>query len=254
MAKEKTTIVDDTSGENSDKILKKIAECFDKANDKTFSIIEDFISSGYIENLAKILIYLPEARRKSALQKLPKEVQEKVSALLDSYSQKKNCDADVLSAVGFVLKKSGFYGAKAAREVLGEKDALFMAMIRERAGSLFAENPLLSMNLEHHLTSMEILTQVDDRGVQKWLRDVSNDELAKALKGASIDVQDKVFRNMSHRAAAMLQEDMEYMGPIRKSDVLESQKKVIEILRSLEEKGVIVISSLYAINSDEMVV
>ena len=243
MAKEKTTIVDDTSGENSDKILKKIAECFDKANDKTFSIIEDFISSGYIENLAKILIYLPEARRKSALQKLPKEVQEKVSALLDSYSQKKNCDADVLSAVGFVLKKSGFYGAKAAREVLGEKDALFMAMMRERAGSLFAENPLLSMNLEHHLTSMEILTQVDDRGVQKWLRDVSNDELAKALKGASIDVQDKVFRNMSHRAAAMLQEDMEYMGPVRKSDILESQKKVMAILKKLEEDGEIVISS-----------
>ena len=243
MAKEKTTIVDDTSGENSDKILKKIAECFDEANDKTFSIIEDFISSGYIENLAKILIYLPEARRKSALQKLPKEVQEKVSALLDSYSQKKNCDADVLSAVGFVLKKSGFYGAKAAREVLGEKDALFMAMMRERAGSLFAENPLLSMNLEHHLTSMEILTQVDDRGVQKWLRDVSNDELAKALKGASIDVQDKVFRNMSHRAAAMLQEDMEYMGPVRKSDILESQKKVMAILKKLEEDGEIVISS-----------
>ena len=243
MAKEKTTIVDDTSGENSDKILKKIAECFDKANDKTFSIIEDFISSGYIENLAKILIYLPEARRKSALQKLPKEVQEKVSALLDSYSQKKNCDADVLSAVGFVLKKSGFYGAKAAREVLGEKDALFMAMMRERAGSLFAENPLLSMNLEHHLTSMEILTQVDDRGVQKWLRDVSNDELAKALKDASIDVQDKVFRNMSHRAAAMLQEDMEYMGPVRKSDILESQKKVMAILKKLEEDGDIVISS-----------
>lgn len=243
MSKEKTTIVDDTRGENSDKILKKIAECFDKANDKTFSIIEDFISSGYIENLAKILIYLPEARRKSALQKLPKEVQEKVSALLDSYSQKKNCDADVLSAVGFVLKKSGFYGAKAAREVLGEKDALFMAMMRERAGSLFAENPLLSMNLEHHLTSMEILTQVDDRGVQKWLRDVSNDELAKALKGASIDVQDKVFRNMSHRAAAMLQEDMEYMGPVRKSDILESQKKVMAILKKLEEDGDIVISS-----------
>ena len=243
MSKEKTTIVDDTSGENSDKILKKIAECFDKANDKTFSIIEDFISSGYIENLAKILIYLPEARRKSALQKLPKEVQEKVSALLDSYSQKKNCDADVLSAVGFVLKKSGFYGAKAAREVLGEKDALFMAMMRERAGSLFAENPLLSMNLEHHLTSMEILTQVDDRGVQKWLRDVSNDELAKALKGASIDVQYKVFRNMSHRAAAMLQEDMEYMGPVRKSDILESQKKVMAILKKLEEDGDIVISS-----------
>ncbi|MCI6258805.1 MAG: flagellar motor switch protein FliG, partial [Spirochaetia bacterium] len=107
----------------------------------------------------------------------------------------------------------------------------------------FAENPLLSMNLEHHLTSMEILTQVDDRGVQKWLRDVSNDELAKALKDASIDVQDKIFRNMSHRAAAMLQEDMEYMGPVRKSDILESQKNVMAILKKLEEDGEIVISS-----------
>lgn len=59
---------------------------------------------------------------------------------------------------------------------------------------------------------------------------------------------------MSRRAALLLQQDIEFMGPVRKSDVLESQKKVIEILRSLEEKGVIVISSLYAINSDEMVV
>ena len=125
MSKQKTLIVDDTRGENSDKILKKIAECFDKANDKTFSIIEDFISSGYIENLAKILIYLPEERRKSALQKLPDEVQKKVSALLDSYSQKKNCDADVLSAVGFVLKKSGFYGAKAAGEVLSSRCSFY---------------------------------------------------------------------------------------------------------------------------------
>ena len=71
MSKQKTLIVDDTSGENSDKILKKIAECFDKANDKTFSIIEDFISSGYIENLAKILIYQAE--------KMPTEFKDKIS-------------------------------------------------------------------------------------------------------------------------------------------------------------------------------
>ena len=254
MSKQKTLIVDDTRGENSDKILKKIAECFDKANDKTFSIIEDFISSGYIENLAKILIYLPEERRKSALQKLPDEVQKKVSALLDSYSQKKNCDADVLSAVGFVLKKSGFYGAKAAGEVLSSRDVLFMNVMQEKSEDLFSVNPLLSMNLEYYLVNMEILTQIDDRSIQRWLREVSNDELAKALISASKDVQDKVFGNMSRRAALLLQQDIEFMGPVRKSDVLESQKKVIEILRSLEEKGVIVISSLYAINSDEMVV
>ena len=253
MSKQKTLIVDDTSGENSDKILKKIAECFDKANDKTFSIIEDFISSGYIENLAKILIYLPEERRKSALQKLPKEVQKKVSALLESYSQKKNCDADVLSAVGFVLKKSGFYGAKAAGEVLGEKDAVFMNIMQEKSEDLFSVNPLLSMNLEYYLVNMEILTQIDDRSIQRWLREVSNDELAKALISASKDVQDKVFGNMSRRAALLLQQDIEFMGPVRKSDVLESQKKMIEVLKQLEERGEIVIPSSHAVSADETI-
>lgn len=253
MSKEKTLIVEDTSGENSDKILKKIAECFDKANDKTFSIIEDFISSGYIENLAKILIYLPEARRKFALQKLPKEVQEKVSALLDSYSQKKNCDADVLSAVGFVLKKSGFYGAKAAGEVLSGRDVLFMNVMQEKSEDLFSVNPLLSMNLEYYLVNMEILTQIDDRSIQRWLREVSNDELAKALISASKDVQDKVFGNMSRRAALLLQQDIEFMGPVRKSDVLESQKKMMEVLKQLEERGEIVIPSSHAVSADETI-
>ena len=253
MVKEKTLIVDDTSGENSDKILKKFAECFDKANDKTFSIIEDFISSGYIENLAKILIYLPEERRKSALQKLPDEVQKKVSALLDSYSQKKNCDADVLSAVGFVLKKSGFYGAKAAGEVLSSRDVLFMNVMQEKSEDLFSVNPLLSMNLEYYLVNMEILTQIDDRSIQRWLREVSNDELAKALISASKDVQDKVFGNMSRRAALLLQQDIEFMGPVRKSDVLESQKKMIEVLKQLEERGEIVIPSSHAVSADETI-
>lgn len=253
MSKQKTLIVDDTRGENSDKILKKIAECFDKANDKTFSIIEDFISSGYIENLAKILIYLPEERRKSALQKLPDEVQKKVSALLDSYSQKKNCDADVLSAVGFVLKKSGFYGAKAAGEVLSSRDVLFMNVMQEKSEDLFSVNPLLSMNLEYYLVNMEILTQIDDRSIQRWLREVSNDELAKALISASKDVQDKVFGNMSRRAALLLQQDIEFMGPVRKSDVLESQKKMIEVLKQLEERGEIVIPSSHAVSADETI-
>ena len=253
MAKEKTLIVDDTSGENSDKILKKIAECFDKANDNTFSIIEDFISSGYIENLAKVLIYLPEDRRKSALRKLPDEVQKKVYALLDSYSQKKNCDADVLSAVGFVLKKSGFYGAKAAGEVLSGRDVLFMNVMQEKSEDLFSVNPLLSMNLEYYLVNMEILTQIDDRSIQRWLREVSNDELAKALISASKDVQDKVFGNMSRRAALLLQQDIEFMGPVRKSDVLESQKKMIEVLKQLEERGEIVIPSSHAVSADETI-
>ncbi|MBR1721880.1 MAG: hypothetical protein IJ727_05270 [Treponema sp.] len=234
--------------------MQKISERFNEANEKTYKILEDFIADGYVESLAKILVYLPEERRKAAIEKLPIDIQKKVSALLDSYSEKKNCDADVLSAAGFVLKNAGFYGARAADEVLGEKDAVFMYVMQKKSASLFAQNPLLSLNLEYYLQSMELLTQIDDRSLQKWLREVSSEELAKALKGSSEEVRDKVFRNMSHRAAAMLQEDMEYMGPIRKRDILESQKKMIEILKQLEERGEIVIPSSHAVSTDEMYV
>ncbi len=253
MAKEKTVILDDTSGDDERLILQKINARFSAATEKTFKILEDFIASGYMESLAKVLIYLPKERRKSVIQKLPEEVQEKISALLDSYSQKKNCDADVLSAAGFVLKNAGFYGGKAASEVIGGQDALFMSAIQENAASLFEQNPLLSLNLEHYLVSMEILTQIDDRSVQKWLREVSNEELAKALKGSSEEVRDKIFRNMSRRASAMLQEDMEFMGPVRKSDVLESQNKLIKILKKLNDRGDIVIPH-GAVGSCEMFV
>ena len=252
MAKEKTVIIDDTSEEMTENILKSINICFEAANIKTFKILEDFVAGGYEEFLAKILVYLPEKRQKNAIQKLPEEIQKKVSVFLASYSNKKNSDADVLSTVGFVLKNADFYGAKVTSEILGEKNAIFMNMMREKSKDLFSVNPLLSMNLEYYSVSMEILTNLDDRSLQKWLREVSSDELAKALKGASQEVQNKVFRNMSRRAGTMLQEDMEFMGPIRKSDVLESQKKLIEILKKLEERGDIVIPSSHAVFSDEM--
>lgn len=253
MAKEKTVIIDDTSGENARLILQKINERFNEANEKTFKILENFISSGYEEFLAKVLVYLPEERRKTAIEKLPIDIQKKVSVLLDSYSQKKNCDADVLSAAGFVLKNAGFYGARAADEVMADGDVFFMNVVQEKSKELFSVNPLLSMNFEYYLVNLEILTQIDDRSIQKWLREVSNEELAKALKGSSEEVRDKIFRNMSRRAATMLQEDMEYMGPVRKSDVLESQKKMIEILKQLEESGEIVIPFSHAVSTDETV-
>ena len=97
MAKEKTVIIDDTSEEMTENILKSINICFEAANIKTFKILEDFVAGGYEEFLAKILVYLPEERQKNAIQKLPEEIQKKVSVFLASYSNKKNSDADVLS-------------------------------------------------------------------------------------------------------------------------------------------------------------
>jgi len=83
------------------------------------------------------------------------------------------------------------------------------------------------------------------------IREVDTTELAKALKAVDTEVQDKIFRNMSKRAAALLKEDMEFMGPIRLRDVEEAQQKIVNIIRKLEDAGEIVVARG---GEDEMIV
>lgn len=80
---------------------------------------------------------------------------------------------------------------------------------------------------------MNGLLLLNDRNVQKWLREVSNEDLVIALKGASADVREKVFRNMSEPLAVQLKEDLEYLGPVFKSDVSERQEKILNVLKGL---------------------
>lgn len=245
MAKERTVIIDDTNESETKERIEKVKSRFDAANQKTFNLIEDFIAGGYEENLARLLIYLPDERRRLALQKLPESVREKVSSILKTFGEKKNSDPDVMSAVGTVLKNADFYGEKAAREIIQNGDIYFLSAVEIENKNLFEANPLLSMNVEYYLVNMNVLVEIDDRSIQKWLREVETQDLEKALKGTDAEVQNKIFRNMSQRAAAMLREDMEFMGPIRKSDVLETQKKLIGILKRLNEEGEIVISRVF---------
>jgi flagellar motor switch protein FliG len=97
----------------------------------------------------------------------------------------------------------------------------------------------------------EDIVMLDDRAIQKVMREVDSQELAKALKSVDSEVQDKIFKNMSKRAANMLKEDMEYMGPVRLKDVEESQQKIVSIIRHLEDTGEIVVAR---VGEDELVV
>jgi flagellar motor switch protein FliG len=97
----------------------------------------------------------------------------------------------------------------------------------------------------------EDIVLLDDRAIQKVLREVDSSELAKALKAVDTEVQDKIFRNMSKRAASLLKEDMEFMGPIRIRDVEEAQQKIVNIIRKLEDAGEIVVARA---GEDELVV
>jgi flagellar motor switch protein FliG len=86
-----------------------------------------------------------------------------------------------------------------------------------------------------------LLPRLDDRAIQLMLQEVEGNDLAIALKGVDANIQEMFFRNMSERAAAMLKEDMEYMGPLREKDRDERQQKIVKIIKHLEDNGNIVI-------------
>jgi flagellar motor switch protein FliG len=117
--------------------------------------------------------------------------------------------------------------------------------------SLEEEDPELAEEIKKRMFVFEDIVLLDDRAIQKVLREVDTTELAKALKAVDSEVQDKIFRNMSKRAATLLKEDMEYMGPVRLKDVEESQQKIVSIIRKLEEQGEIVVARA---GEEEMVV
>jgi flagellar motor switch protein FliG len=104
-----------------------------------------------------------------------------------------------------------------------------------------SENTRYSLNAFFPL-KFDIIITLHDLAIQKILREVDSYEIAKALKGENETIKEKIFNNMSKRAAKMLKEDMECMGPIRTSDVKEAQEKILMIIRHLEEVGEIVIA------------
>jgi hypothetical protein len=103
------------------------------------------------------------------------------------------------------------------------------------------ENTPFSLN-STFLLRFDTISELDASAIQKILRQVDSQELAKALKDAGESTKEKIFSTMSKNAVQMLKEDMEYMGPIRIKDVRESQEKIVHIIRHLEQAGEIVLS------------
>jgi flagellar motor switch protein FliG len=106
---------------------------------------------------------------------------------------------------------------------------------------LEAEDPDLVEEIRRLMFVFEDILLVDDKGIQSVLKEIDNDELALALKTASDELKAKIFGNMSERAAALIKEDMEYMGPVRVSDVENAQQRIVDVVRRLEDAGEIII-------------
>ncbi|MDR0474020.1 MAG: flagellar motor switch protein FliG [Treponema sp.] len=215
----------------------------------------NFIQQEHPQTIALILAYLEPNKASIILQNLPHEVQSDVAKRIATMDR---TSPEVLREVERVLEKklstlsSEDYttagGVESIVEILNLVDRASEKQIIE---ALEDEDPELAEEIKKRMFVFEDIVLLDDRSIQKVMREVDSQELAKALKSVDTEVQDKIFRNMSKRAAGMLKEDMEYMGPIRLKDVEESQQKIVSIIRHLEDTGEIVIARA---GEDELVV
>ncbi|MCQ2594669.1 MAG: flagellar motor switch protein FliG [Treponemataceae bacterium] len=215
----------------------------------------NFIQQEHPQTIALILAYLEPNKASIILQSLPEEIQSDVARRIATMDR---TSPDVLREVERVLEKklsslssedyTAAGGVESIVEILNLVDRSSEKTIIE---SLEEEDPDLAEEIKKRMFVFEDIVMLDDRAIQKVMREVDTQELAKALKSVDTEVQDKIFRNMSKRAAQMLKEDMEYMGPVRLKDVEESQQKIVSTIRRLEDSGEIVIARS---GEDELVV
>ena len=105
-----------------------------------------------------------------------------------------------------------------------------------------ADHPDLVASIRRLMFVFEDILLFKDKGIQQVLKEPENDELSLALKTASEALQEKIFRNLSERAAILIKEDMEFMGPVRVADVEQAQQKIVDVVRRLEDAGELIIS------------
>ena len=108
--------------------------------------------------------------------------------------------------------------------------------------SLEEEDPDLVEEIRRLMFVFEDILLINDKGIQSLLKEVDNEELGLALKAASDELKEKIFANMSDRAVVLIKEDMEYMGPVRLTDVEAAQQRIVDIVRRLEDAGEIIVS------------
>jgi flagellar motor switch protein FliG len=215
----------------------------------------NFIQREHPQTIALILAYLEPNKASVILKNLPHDIQSDVAKRISTMDR---TSPEILREVERVLEKklstlsSEDYttagGVESIVEILNLVDRSTEKSIIE---SLEEEDPELAEEIKKRMFVFEDIVMLDDRAIQKVLREVDTTELAKALKSVDTEVQDKIFRNMSKRASTLLKEDMEYMGPIRVKDVEESQQRIVSIIRKLEEQGEIVVARA---GEDELVV
>ena len=209
------------------------------------SNILTFIQDEHPQTIALIMAHLKPEQAAEVLSGLaaPKQVDviKRLSNMEDTSPEvirevEAGLEGRLASLVGQKLERAG--GIEASAEVLNFADRATEKGILE---AIEQDDPDLVENIRRLMFVFEDILLVDDRGVQKVLQEVDHETLSMALKSATDEVKDKVFRNLSERARTVIQEDMEYMGPVRLTEVEAAQQKIVDMIRRMEDAGEIII-------------
>ena len=209
---------------------KSIAEIIRLEHPQIIAIVLSYLEP---DSAALVLSHLPENTRAGIVMRIAtlEGVQPAAIKELDAIMERYFSDNEN-------VKSSMVGGEKTAANILNFIDTAIEARVMEQVRT---ENEDLATRIEDQMFVFDNLRDVDDRGIQTMMREVSTDLLALALKGVDDDMQQKFLKNMSSRAAEMLVEDMEAKGPVKLSEVESAQKEILAVARKLEESGEIVL-------------
>ncbi len=205
-----------------------------------------FIQDEHPQTIALIISHLTHHKASEILAGLPDEKQVEVVRRVANMEQ---TNPEIVQEVeaGLTTRLSNMLGASMEKvggvstiaEVLNLVDRSTEKAILD---GIESHDPDLVEQIRRLMFVFEDVLKVNDKGIQAVLKEVDNEELCLALKTASDTLKEKIFANMSARASELIKEDMEYMGPVRLSDVEQAQQRIVDVVRRLEEAGEIIIS------------
>ncbi len=247
----KTLLKDSLEGGLADKVIQHIQTQVQRT---PFSFLQKaesenlltFIQDEHPQTIALIISHLGHNKASEILAGLPPEKQVEVVRRVANMEQTNpevvaEVEAGLESRLSNMLVASmdKVGGVPTIAEILNLVDRSTEKAILE---GIESDDPDLVEQIRRLMFVFEDILKVNDKGIQAVLKEIDNEELCLALKTASDELKDKIFTNMSARASELIKEDMEYMGPVRLSDVEAAQQRIVDVVRRLEEAGEIIIS------------
>ncbi|MCU0285868.1 MAG: flagellar motor switch protein FliG [Acidobacteria bacterium] len=247
----KKVLIKSMGSENARKIIDPLAKIVEKTTG--FSALEKinpqqlskFIQHEHPQTIALILAHLSNHQAAQLIAALPEDIRTEVVIRMANLEE---ISPEIVKKIAGVLDQKlealGSYsleeygGVKAVSELFNRMDRRSSRNILEQIES---RDPGLAASIKDLMFVFDDILLIDDQGIMEILKRIDKKSLASALKGSKEELRDKFFKNMSQRAGEMLKEEMEYLGPIRVKDVEKAQHEIVEVIRGLEEEGIIVV-------------